>query len=144
MDFSCGDAVFVKFFCGVAVFKAPPVSPSLKIAVDSATLALCDLRDYFASPLLVEKKRLNLMMTLKTESCCSKCCYRIVRIVHVQTYPKQSSRLRPLRHRTFYNNNGSWCNRKFHNDYKGSPSDRAIRGLNSSCIVVVVSCCATD
>ena len=142
MDFSCDDAVFIKFFCGV---QGPPVSPSLKIAVDSATLALCDLRDYFASPLLVgKKKRLILMMTLKTESCCSKHCYRIVRIVHVQTYPKQSSRLRPLRHQRFHNNNGSWRNRKFHNDYKGSPSDRAIRGLNSLCIVVVVSCCATD
>ena len=35
------------------------MSPSQKIAVDSATLALCDLRDYFASPLLVKKKKIK-------------------------------------------------------------------------------------
>ena len=54
----------------------------------------------------------------------------IVRIVHAQTYPRKSSRLRPLHHRRFCNNYGLWCNR-----LKGV--------LNNSC-VVVVSCCATD
>ena len=33
-----------------------------------------------------------------------------------------------------------WCNRRFRNGYI---SDGAIRGLNSSCVVIFVSCCAT-
>ena len=48
--------------------------------------------------------------------------------LHAQTYPRKSSRLRPLRHRIFHNNYGLWFN---------------LQGVNSLC-VVVVSCCATD
>ena len=43
----------------------------------------------------------------------------------------------------FHNDWDWWCNRKFHNGSKWSPSDCAIRDLNSSCVVIVVSC-ATD
>ena len=47
------------------------ITTVLKIAVGSVTLELCDSRDYFASSLLVfEEKRLNLIVTLKRESCC--------------------------------------------------------------------------
>ena len=53
----------------------------------------------------------------------------IVCIVHARTYPRKSSRLRPLRHRRFYNNYGLWCNR--------------LQGVNKS-YVVAVSCCARD
>ena len=39
--------------------------------VDLGTLELCGSRDYFASSLLVKKTyRLNLIVTLKRESCC--------------------------------------------------------------------------
>ena len=59
-----------------------------------------------------------------------------VRIVHAHTYPKESSRLRPLRHRC--TTDGAI------GDFITRTSDGAIRGLNSLCVVVVVSCCATD
>ena len=45
-------------------------------------------------------------------------------------------KVRLLRHRRFHNSYDWWCNRGFHNGYKWYG---AIRGLNSSC-VVVVSC----
>ena len=47
------------------------ITTVLKVAVDSVTLELCGSRDYFASSLLVNKTyRLNLIVTLKRESCC--------------------------------------------------------------------------
>ena len=47
------------------------ITTILKIAVDNVILKLCDSCDYFASPLLMEKKKqLNLIMTFKQESCC--------------------------------------------------------------------------
>ena len=47
------------------------ITTVLKIAVDSVTLKLCDSHDYFASSTLVKKlNQLNLIMTLKRESCC--------------------------------------------------------------------------
>ena len=45
-------------------------------------------------------------------------------------------KVRLLRHQRFHNSYNWWCNRGFHNGYKWYG---AIRGLNSSC-VVVVSC----
>ena len=45
------------------------------------------------------------------------------------TYPRKSSRLRPLRHGRFRNIYALWCNQ--------------LLGVNSSC-VVIVSCCAAD
>ena len=86
------------------------ITTVLKIPVDSVTLKLCDSRNYFTK----KKERKP---------------YDIVCIVHAQTYPRKSSRLRPLRHRRFHNNYGLWCNR--------------LQGVNKS-YVVVVSCCATD
>ena len=59
-----------------------------------------------------------------------------VRIIHAHTYPKGSSRLRSLCHRC--TSDGAI------GDFITRTSDGAIRGLNSSCVVVVVSCCATD
>ena len=59
-----------------------------------------------------------------------------VRIVHAHTYPEESSRLRPLRHRCTTDGAIGDCITR--------TSDGAIRGLNSSCVVVVVSCCAID
>ena len=59
-----------------------------------------------------------------------------VRIVHAHTYPEESSRLRPLRHRC--TTDGAI------GDFITRTSDGAIRGLNSACVVVVVSCCAID
>ena len=59
-----------------------------------------------------------------------------VLIVHDHTYPEESSRLRPLRHRCA--SDGAI------GDFITRTSDGAIRGLNSSCVVVVVSCRATD
>ena len=56
-----------------------------------------------------------------------------VRIVHTHTYSEGSSRLRLLRHRCTTDG-----------DFITRTSDGAIRGLNSSCVVLVVSCCATD
>jgi len=46
------------------------ITTVLKIAVDNVILELCDLCDFFASPLLKEKKQLNLIVTFKKESCC--------------------------------------------------------------------------
>ena len=47
------------------------ITTVLKIAVDTITLELCDSRDYFANSLLIKKTyRLNLIVTLKRESCC--------------------------------------------------------------------------
>ena len=71
----------------------------------------------------------------------SNCWY-----IPAQTYPKESSRLRSLRHWRFHNNCGWWCNQKFHKGYKGFPSDGAIRGLwaSSSWVIIAVSCFATD
>ena len=46
------------------------ITTLLKIAVDNAILELCGWCDYFASPLLMAKKQLNLIMTFKKESCC--------------------------------------------------------------------------
>ena len=76
-----------------------------------------------------KENQLNLIVILKNESYCLQPWYRIVRIVHGQTCPRKSSRLRPLRHRRFHNNYGLWCNR--------------LQGVNKS-YVAVVSCCATD
>ena len=46
------------------------ITTILKIAVDTVTLKLRDSRDYFASSLLVKKTyQLNLIVTLKRESC---------------------------------------------------------------------------
>ena len=75
-----------------------------------------------------KENRLNLIVFLKRESCCLSPWYRIVCIAHAQTYPRKSSRFRPLRHRRFHNNYGLWCNR--------------LQGVHSSCVVVVS--CATD
>ena len=41
-----------------------------KLAVDNVILELCGSCDYFASPLLVEKKQLYLIVIFKKESCC--------------------------------------------------------------------------
>ena len=47
------------------------ITTVLKIDVDTTTLELCDSRDYFANSLLIKKTyRLNLIVTLKRESCC--------------------------------------------------------------------------
>lgn len=44
------------------------ITTLLKIVVDNVILELCGSCDYFASPLLMEKT--NLIMILKKESCC--------------------------------------------------------------------------
>jgi len=54
--------------------------------------------------------------------------YRFVEILSYLTYREESSRLRPLRHRGFH---GEMKIEDF------TTSDGAIRGLNSSCAVVV-------
>ena len=71
----------------------------------------------------------------------SNCSY-----VPAQRYPKESSTLRPLRHWRFHHNYGWLCNQKFHNGYKGFQvmMYSVKRGLSSSCVVLVVNCCATD
>ena len=47
------------------------ITTVLKIAVDTITLELYDSRDCFVNSLLVNKTyRLNLIVTLKRESCC--------------------------------------------------------------------------
>ena len=48
------------------------ITTLLKIAVDNVILELCGSCGYFAqsSPLLMEKKLLNLIMIFKKESCC--------------------------------------------------------------------------
>ena len=40
--------------------------------------------------------------------------YRFVEILSCPTYPEESSRLRPLRHRGFHNRYHWWCNQRFH------------------------------
>ena len=108
--------------------SAGKITTVLKIAVESVTRELCHSHDYFCQLLTRKENRLNLIVTLKKKSCCLLPWYRIVRIVHAQTYPRKSSRLRPLRHRRFSNNHGLWCNR--------------LQGVNKSFGVVVS--CATD
>ena len=83
------------------------ITTILKIAVDNVILQLCDSCDYFASPLLMEKKQLNLMVRFKKGSCCQYCYNRIVRIVH----PHAHARIRQLRHRRFHNGYKWWCNK---------------------------------
>ena len=46
------------------------ITTLLKVAVDNVIIELCGSCDYFASPLLIEKKQLNLIMTFEKESCC--------------------------------------------------------------------------
>ena len=46
------------------------ITTVLKIAVDSVTRELCDSRDYFCQLLTRKENRLNLIVTLKKESCC--------------------------------------------------------------------------
>ena len=53
------------------VISGREITTMLKIAVDNVILELCDSCDYFASPLLMKKKKqFNLMVTFKKESCC--------------------------------------------------------------------------
>ena len=54
----------------VATFICREITTVLKIAVDNVILELCDWCDYFASPLNTRvKNQLNLIVTLKNESC---------------------------------------------------------------------------
>ena len=54
----------------------------------------------------------------------------------LHTYAEESSRLRPLHH--------CCTTDDAIRDFITRTGDGAIRGLNSSCVVVVVSCCAID
>ena len=53
----------------VAIFIGREITTVLKIAVDNIILGLCHSCDYFASPLLMWKKQLPLIVTFKKESC---------------------------------------------------------------------------